>query len=117
MEPFLIKIYTTAGITFATAICATTINRFRNVPAGCFALAGGTMPWVIIVMAYRWLNYTAVLLGLASIVSLFLFALFFYSYEEPGAMRNIAIGVTIVGMCAGITFGVFFGYPLLLGGL
>lgn len=115
MEPFLIKVYTSAGIALIAAICATAINRFRDVPAGCFALAGGAMPWVIIAMLYCWPNHTAIQLGLPCSVSLFLFALLFYSSEEPGATRNIAIAVAIVGMCAGMAFGGFLGYPFLLG--
>ena len=117
MDPYLAKIYATAGIASTAAICASALNRFRNVPAGSFALAGGIVPWIIIAMLYHWPNAAALFLGLVIIGPLFLVAFVFYSYEEPTAMRNVAAAVTIVGMSAGITFSIFLGYPLLLQGL
>ena len=117
MEPFLLQIYGAAGITSAAAISASAIDRFRIAPAAAFALAGGAMPWINIAMLYHSPNDTALLLGLVSIVPLFLVACLFYSSEEHSTRRNMTCAVTILGLIVGITFCVFIGGPLLLRGL
>ena len=97
------------------AICAAAINRFHNLPAAAFALAGGIVPWLIIGVVFRWSHFTApTIAALFSVGPLFLLAFLFYSFEEPGATRNIAAAFTIGGMIAGIIFCGLLGFPFLV---
>lgn len=118
MEPYLVKIFSAAGITSAAAICAAAINGFRNAPAGSFACAGGIVPWLIIGTLFLFHPGSRLpapaLLGLFSIGPLFILALVFYSSEESSMSRNLSLAASGVGAGAGICFAVILGYPFLL---
>jgi hypothetical protein len=117
MDPFLIKIFTTAGIASTAAICAMAIDRFRNVPAGCFALAGAVVPWLVIAILFRWSHFNSVtLVAFFCIVPLFLLAFLCYSFEEPSTTRNIAAAATVGGGVSAIIFCAFIAYPFLMRG-
>lgn len=115
MEPYLVKICAAAVIASIAAICASAVNRFRNVPAGSFAVAGGVIPWLIIATLFLFHSGSRLpaltILGLFSIGPLFLLALLVYSSEESSVSRNLSVAASGVGVVAGIAFAVILGYP------
>src|SRR4051794_37578367 len=99
MEPLLVKIYATAGIASAAAICAPAIDKFRNVPAGIFALGGGIVPWLVIAMVFQRSRFTGFpLTPPLCIGPLFVLSFLFYSFVESSATRNTAAAITVVGL-------------------
>ena len=120
MESYLVKIYATAGMASVAAICAAVINRFRNVPAGSFAVAGGVIPWLIIATLFFFHSGSRLpvltILGLFSVGPLFLLAFVFYSFEESSVSRNIAAAASVVGMIAGVSSSVILAYPFFASG-
>lgn len=72
------------------------------------------MPWFMIAMLYLWPNYNALLVGLACIVSLFLFALFFYFADGPSTRRTLSTVLTTIGICAALYFCAIVIYPFLI---
>lgn len=105
-------------MTLAAAICAMRVNRFRNVPAGSFAAAGGIVPWLIIATLFLFHSGSRLpalaILGLFSVGPLFLLALVVYSFEESSVSRNRSVAASGVGAVAGIGFAFILGYPFLL---
>lgn len=119
MSLYFMNIYAAAGVTSVAALCAVITNRFRNVPAGSFAIAGGVVPWLMIALLFLFdfgsrLPAPAIL-GLFCIGPLLLVALLCYSYEESGMSRNLSVAASGVGVVSGIGFALFLGYPFLLG--
>ena len=118
MDSTLIKILAAAGVSSTAAISAPAINKFRNVPAGICALLGAVLPWLLFAMPYLWpISNSLGIVGLASIASSFLFALFFYSVEEASTTRTIALGLITVAICALLYPCVLITYGILLSGL
>lgn len=114
MDPYLVKIYTAAGMASGAAIFAVLSDRLRNVPAASFAFAGGILPWLTVALLFRWPNGIALTLGLIWPGPLFLMALLFYSFAEPSFTRSTAIACTAVGLFAGLSFSAFVAYPFLV---
>ncbi|HET6406286.1 MAG TPA: hypothetical protein VFG14_00260 [Chthoniobacteraceae bacterium] len=120
MDAYLMKICATAGMASVAAICATVINRFRNVPAGSFAVAGGVVPWFIIATLFFFHSDSRLpaltIVGLFSVGPLFLLAFVFYSFEESSVSRNIAATASMVGMIAGVRLSAVLAYPVFASG-
>ena len=109
MELAPIAIFGTGAIATAAAIVAAVIDRLRKVAAGCFALAGGVVPWLFFALWYNWLP-SSMLLSIISIFGsgpLFLIAFFLYGLGVPTPKRGVAAGATLVGLFAGIGFSAF----------
>lgn len=116
MDAFLLKIYVAAGVASAAAMGALVVDRFRNALASTVALAAAVMPWCTMAALFHWQNFTALLCGLSGVVSLFLFAMLFYSYDAPGMRRTLAVTLVTLGTGASIYFGVIVVYPFLVTG-
>ena len=109
MELAALAILGTGVIASTAAIVASTINRFRKVAAGSFALAGGVVPWLFLAMLQEWIpNFTVLWpIGIFGSGPLFLVAFFLYGLGERTPMRGVAAGASLVGMFAGIGFSAF----------
>lgn len=114
MEAIILKIFVSAGLASVAALGAPIVDRFRNASAGAFALAAAIMPWLIVAMLYNRSNHIALLLGLSCLVSLFLFATFFYSAGDPGVRRTFAIILITMGICSALYFCAIVIYPFLI---
>ena len=117
MDSALINFLTIAGVVSTAAVCAPIVNRFRNVPGAICAIVGALLPWLIFATLCYWRTSTALalaLVGLAFITSSLLFALLFYSVEEPGATRAVTLAVIGVAICAWGYLAVLVAYSLLL---
>ena len=116
MDIFLIKIYVAAGVASVVAIRAMGVDRFRNTLASSCALSAAIMPWCMIALLSHWPDLTVLLCGLAVVVSLFLFAMLFYSYNEPGMRRTFSVTLATLGMGASLYLGAIVLYPFLVTG-
>ncbi|QIF04093.1 hypothetical protein [Roseimicrobium sp. ORNL1] len=116
MDIYLIKIYVAAGVASAAAIGAMVIDRFRNAPANTVALGAALLPWCMIAALFHWPELMALLVGLSGIISLFLFAMLFYSYDAPGRRRTFAVTLATLGLGASLYFGGTVMYPFLVTG-
>jgi hypothetical protein len=116
MDIFFLKMYVAAGVASAAAVGALAIDRFRNAPANTCALGAGILPWCMMAVLFHGSNFTALLCGLSVVVSLFLFAMLFYSYNEPGTRRTLAVALATLGMGASLYLGAIVMYPFLVAG-
>lgn len=117
MDIYLIKIYAAAGVASVAAIGAMVVDRFRNALANIFALGAAILPWCMVAALFQGPGLAMLLVGLSGIVSLFLFALLFYSYDAPGARRTFAVVMlAMLGLAAALYFSGIIIFPFLVTG-
>jgi hypothetical protein len=116
MDIYFIKIYVAGAIASAAAVGAIVIDRFRNALANTLALGAAILPWCMIAALFQGPRLAVLLAGLSGIVSLFLFALLFYSYDAPGTRRTFAVMLAMLGLSAALYFGGVVIYPFLVAG-
>lgn len=110
----ILKIYASAGVASLAAIATCVINRFRNPVACAFATGAAITPWLVIAALWLWNNSCVLLAVLSCLISLFLFAIYFYSADDPSTKRTIAVTLAMLGLCSAIYFSINLIYPFLV---
>jgi hypothetical protein len=65
-------------------------------------------------MLFLWPFFTVILAGFVCIVPLFLFAILFYTADEPSTRRTLAVVLASVGLGASVYFCAVVIYPFLV---